>query len=321
MLVPAPDVARPWRSQGTAEPCHVRAVETPSLLPSRPITGPIPQPPCPARPPGCWRSCSPPRMSAASASRRWRPRGSARIAAQGAARPGRGGLRVEAGGHVTCPGHLPASGAGEASAMIRRRREKVFGPGRAVPLDRNAKARILAYAQRLGRPTPPAGPTQGPDHPRLPGGAGGAAMGLPQLPLRLLLPELRGDRRQGGVRPQHRRRGAEGPGVGRRADLAEPDHPDPRPRARSVRPLGEPLAGDPHQSMPTCSAIRSSVPRAFQLPSPKIRSEHRIKRLLILLWHRQATRTAHWSAPCGSSAAPSKEDCSLNKSGGMVPAT
>jgi hypothetical protein len=41
--------------------------------------------------------------------------------------------------------------------MIRRRREKVFGPGRVVPLDRN-KARILVYA-RLGRPTPPARPT------------------------------------------------------------------------------------------------------------------------------------------------------------------
>jgi hypothetical protein len=31
--------------------------------------------------------------------------------------------------------------------MIRHRREKVFGPGRAVPLDRNAKARITAYAR------------------------------------------------------------------------------------------------------------------------------------------------------------------------------
>ena len=70
-------------------------------------------------------------------------------AARGAARPGRGGLRVQAGGYVTCPGHLPASGAGR-SAMIRRRREKVFGPGRAVPLDRNAKARILAYAKAWG---------------------------------------------------------------------------------------------------------------------------------------------------------------------------
>ena len=31
--------------------------------------------------------------------------------------------------------------------MRRRGREKVFGPGRAVPLDRNAKARIQAYAR------------------------------------------------------------------------------------------------------------------------------------------------------------------------------
>jgi len=30
---------------------------------------------------------------------------------------------------------------------MRGRREKVFGPGRAVPLDRNAKARIQAYAR------------------------------------------------------------------------------------------------------------------------------------------------------------------------------
>jgi hypothetical protein len=34
--------------------------------------------------------------------------------------------------------------------MIRHRREKVFGPGRAVPLDRNAKARIAAYARAWG---------------------------------------------------------------------------------------------------------------------------------------------------------------------------
>jgi len=31
------------------------------------------------------------------------------------------------------------------------RREKVFGPGRAVPLDRNAKARIAAYAKAWSR--------------------------------------------------------------------------------------------------------------------------------------------------------------------------
>jgi hypothetical protein len=30
---------------------------------------------------------------------------------------------------------------------LAARREKVFGPGRAVPLDRNAKVRITAYAR------------------------------------------------------------------------------------------------------------------------------------------------------------------------------
>jgi hypothetical protein len=35
--------------------------------------------------------------------------------------------------------------------MRLARREKVFGPGRAVPLDRNAKARIAAYARAWSR--------------------------------------------------------------------------------------------------------------------------------------------------------------------------
>jgi hypothetical protein len=34
---------------------------------------------------------------------------------------------------------------------MRSRREKVFGPGRAVPLDRNQKARITAYAKAWDR--------------------------------------------------------------------------------------------------------------------------------------------------------------------------
>ena len=34
---------------------------------------------------------------------------------------------------------------------MRSHREKVFGPGRAVPLDRNAKARIIAYARAWDR--------------------------------------------------------------------------------------------------------------------------------------------------------------------------
>jgi hypothetical protein len=46
--------------------------------------------------------------------------------------------------------------------VIRRRREKVFGPGRAVPLDRNAKVRIMAYARawsaRQRRPRQHRGP-------------------------------------------------------------------------------------------------------------------------------------------------------------------
>lgn len=37
--------------------------------------------------------------------------------------------------------------ATEGVAMPRSRRNKVFGTGRAVPLDRNAKARVWAYAQ------------------------------------------------------------------------------------------------------------------------------------------------------------------------------
>ena len=45
---------------------------------------------------------------------------------------------------------------------IRRRREKVFGPGRAVPLDRNAKVRIATYARawsaRQRRPRQHRGP-------------------------------------------------------------------------------------------------------------------------------------------------------------------
>jgi hypothetical protein len=45
---------------------------------------------------------------------------------------------------------------------MRSRREKVFGPGRAVPLDRNAKARVMAYARawsaRNKQPWPAKGP-------------------------------------------------------------------------------------------------------------------------------------------------------------------
>jgi hypothetical protein len=46
--------------------------------------------------------------------------------------------------------------------MIRPRREKVFGPGRAVPLDRNAKARIMAYARAWSRRNRRTGQHRGP---------------------------------------------------------------------------------------------------------------------------------------------------------------
>ncbi len=46
--------------------------------------------------------------------------------------------------------------------IFRRRREKVFGPGRAVPLDRNAKARILAYARAWGARNRQPGQHKGP---------------------------------------------------------------------------------------------------------------------------------------------------------------
>jgi hypothetical protein len=73
---------------------------------------------------------------------------------------------------------------------MRGRREKVFGPGHAMPLDRNAKARIAAYARAWTARNRQPGPTQGADHSRLPGRAAGAAVGLSQQPHRDLLPVL-----------------------------------------------------------------------------------------------------------------------------------
>ena len=89
--------------------------------------------------------------------------------------------------------------------MRSRRREKVFGPGRAVPLDRNAKARIAAYSRAWDRLH------------RQPGQRGGA-LGRAALDVLgallwvfhnarsgVLLSQLRDDRRQGRLCPLHRR--------------------------------------------------------------------------------------------------------------------
>jgi hypothetical protein len=47
-------------------------------------------------------------------------------------------------------------------SVLPRPREKVFGPGRAIPLDRNAKARILAYARAWSRRNAKPGHRTGP---------------------------------------------------------------------------------------------------------------------------------------------------------------
>ena len=113
--------------------------------------------------------------------------------------------------------------------MRTARREKVFGPGRAVPLDGNAKARIPGLRARLERPQPPRPPaTKGPVTRAFLDVLEALLWGFHNAAHGLLLPKLRGDRRAGGVRPQHGGRGAEGAGAGRRAVLAAPVDPDPR---------------------------------------------------------------------------------------------
>ena len=100
-----------------------------------------------------------------------------------------GGLRSNPKGES-----MPATAQiAESSAARAARRCSV--PAGALPLDRNAKARIMVYARGLQRQAPPARPASRPADPRLHGGAGGAAVGLPQQPGRPLLPDLREHRR------------------------------------------------------------------------------------------------------------------------------
>ena len=113
----------------------------------------------------------------------------------------------------------PALSIPAAGESLRSRPRRPAGPQRQGPLAAYARA---WSARTTSRPAPR------PDHPRLPGGAGGPAMGLPQQPDRGLLPELRGDRRQGRVLPRYGLRGDQGAGAGRCADLAAPHRPHPR---------------------------------------------------------------------------------------------
>ena len=158
--------------------------------------------------------------------------------------------------------------------MRGRRREKVFGPGRAVPLDGNAKARIQAYARAWSGRNRQPGQHKGPITRAFLDVLQALLWGFHNSPHRLLLPELRGDRRPGRVRPQHGGRGAEGAGAGRRAVLAAPHRPDPRCAEPTCSARGLAAGGSSAPPTPTCSATRKRRFPAVLLPSPKIRREH-----------------------------------------------
>ena len=61
-------------------------------------------------------------------------------------------LRKGRGGNTAEPPRVPT---GLRRASCRVRREKVFGPGRCRPMDRNAKARLMHLARALMRRTEP----------------------------------------------------------------------------------------------------------------------------------------------------------------------
>ena len=156
---------RPWHSQGTPELCPPTCVvETTSPLPLPPMTVTAPMLRCRATPHGCWPSCFRLRMCANEARRPLLRKGSAETGflqcCDASSRPGscRG---------TGWPGCRHLSSAPAAGAAMRSRREKVFGPGRAVPLDRNAKARVMAYARAWSvLKACAAGANRGPTHRR-----------------------------------------------------------------------------------------------------------------------------------------------------------
>ena len=77
---------------------------------------------------------------------------------------------------------------------MRSRREKVFGPGRAVPLDGNAKARIQAYARAWSGRNRQPGQHKGPITRAFLDVLQALLWGFHNARTGVLLPELRGDR-------------------------------------------------------------------------------------------------------------------------------
>ena len=88
---------------------------------------------------------------------------------------------------------------------MRGRREKVFGPGRAVPLDRNAKARITAYARAWSARNRQPGQHKGPITRAFLEVLEALLWGFHNARTGCCFPQLRGDRRQGRVLPRYRR--------------------------------------------------------------------------------------------------------------------
>ena len=151
------------------------------------------------------------------------------------------------------------------------RREKLFGPGRAVPLDRNAKARILAYARAWGARHRQPGQHRGP---------------ITRAFLEVLEALLWGfhNARSGCCFPSYETIAAKAECA--RSVVAEAlkvlelagvltwqasHRPDPGARARPVRPHREPLARHPHQS--NAYVFRDPQQRLEGVPASK--SENR----------------------------------------------
>ena len=154
------------------------------------------------------------------------------------------------------------------------RREKLFGPGRAVPLDRNAKARIMAYARAWGARHRQPGQHRGP---------------ITRAFLEVLEALLWGfhNARSGCCFPSYET-------IAEKAECARSvvaealkvlelagvltwhasHRPDPGARARPVRPHREPLARHPHLQRLCVPRPATAPRRACQLPSPKIGREH-----------------------------------------------
>jgi hypothetical protein len=181
---------------------------------------------------------------------------------------------------------------------MRGRREKVFGPGRSVPLDRNAKARIMAYARAWGARHRQSGQHRGP---------------ITRAFLEVLEALLWGfhNSRDGRCFPSYetiaakaecaRSTVAEALKVLEWAGVVTWVHRIARIQVREVDlfgAVGRAAGASSARPMPTCSAIRSSGLRVSRLPSPKIGREHRIKRFSFLYLHPRRTQTARWSVPC-----------------------